>query len=74
MKVKVFFLSIFISSIISVAAQTKHAFVIAISDYPQIPGRENWTKLSSKNDYDLVMEMLKRQEFQQSKIIYLINK
>ena len=74
MKVKVFFLSIFISSIISVAAQTKHAFVIAISDYPQIPGRENWTKLSSKNDYDLVMEMLKRQEFQQSNIISLLDK
>jgi hypothetical protein len=55
-------------------AQTKHAFVIAISDYPQIAGRENWAKLSSKNDYDLVMEMLKRQEFQQSNIISLLDK
>jgi len=56
-------------------AQTKHALVIAISDYPKVSGREkNWPQLSSKNDYDLVMEMLKRQEFQQGNIISLLDK
>ena len=56
-------------------AQTKHALLIAISDYPQVSGRDNnWAKLSSKNDYELVIEMLKRQEFQQSNIISLLDK
>ncbi len=56
-------------------AQTKHALVIAISDYPNVPGRKkNWAPLSSKNDYYLVMEMLKRQEFQQENIISLLDK
>ena len=75
MKIKVFFFSVFLSWIISVTAQTKHALVIAISDYPKVLGRENnWAPLSSKNDFDLVMEMLKRQDFQQSNIISLLDK
>ncbi len=75
MKTKLFFFPIFLLFVICSTAQTKHALVIAISNYPQIAGREkNWAVLSSKNDCDLVMEMLKRQEFDQKNIISLLDK
>ena len=74
MKLKLILMAFFVLIFNIINAQTKRAFVIAISDYPQIAGRENWTKLNSKNDYDLVMEMLKRQEFKQGDIISLLDK
>ncbi|MEI8053799.1 MAG: caspase family protein [Bacteroidota bacterium] len=74
MKLKYLFLIILIFNGCFSFAQTKYALVIAISNYPQIPGREkNWAVLSSKNDYDLVMEMLKRQQFNQDNIISLLD-
>jgi hypothetical protein len=55
-------------------AQTKRALVIAISDYPTLPGREfNWNKLNSKNDYGLVTGMLQKQQFDKKNVISLLD-
>jgi hypothetical protein len=55
-------------------SQSKHALVIAIGDYPQIAAREkNWNDLSSKNDYDIVLDMLKKQKFESKNITSLID-
>lgn len=55
--------------------QNKHALVIAIGDYPLVAERQrNWTDLSSANDHELVMEMLKFQKFKESNIKSLLDK
>jgi hypothetical protein len=55
-------------------SQSKYALVIAIGDYPQILSRsQNWNDLSSKNDYDIVLEMLKKQKFETKNIKSLID-
>ena len=68
------FLLSFLGQINCLFSQSKYAIVIAIGDYPQIATRaQNWNDLSSKNDYDIVLEMLKKQKFETKNIKSLID-
>ena len=68
------FLLSFLGQINCLFSQSKYALVIAIGDYPQIATRaQNWIDLSSKNDYDIVLEMLKKQKFETKNIKSLID-
>lgn len=56
-------------------AQTKHAIVVAIADYPtNEKGETVWKDLSSDNDVKLVKAMLQEQQFLESNCTYLIDK
>ena len=62
---------IFIFLSASFFAQEKHALVVAVADYPPREFGKPWSDLSSDNDVDLVMEMLKSQKFKSSNITVL---
>jgi metacaspase-1 len=52
---------------IAAAAQTKHALIFAIGDYPQESG---WPKISSDNDTALIKKALQAQKFSDIKIVH----
>jgi len=57
-----------------VSAQTKHALLIGISDYPVRPnGERSWVDLSSENDIKLVKNMLLGQEFKLANIVEIVD-
>jgi hypothetical protein len=56
-------------------AQTKHALVVAIGDYPENQNyKRNWSDLSSMNDVELVKKFLNSQKFDEKNITYLLEK
>lgn len=52
---------------ISASAQTKRALVIGISDYPQ-NGSDSWGAIHGANDAELIVPILKDQDFKTTKI------
>jgi hypothetical protein len=55
-------------------AQTKHALIVAIGDYPVVEGRtKNWSDLSSMNDVEMVTAFLKEQGFPVQNTTSLLN-
>lgn len=72
MKTTLFIVSLLLS--LSVMAQTKHALVIAIGDYPDNPAKfQDWNDLSSLNDLVLLDNMLSEQKFKEEHIVRLVN-
>ena len=58
----------------SIWAQEKHALIIAIAQYPNDPAQNlNWSKLSSKNDADLLHQSLLKQGFKEDNIVVLLD-
>lgn len=56
-------------------AQTKHALVVAIGDYPTYQDANlNWADLSAMNDVDLLKELFTKQSFDKQNVAYLLNK
>ena len=54
----------------SVFAQTKHALLIGVGDYPDRPSdQKSWSDLSSANDISLVKGMLLGQNFNAKNIV-----
>ena len=68
MKIKHLILLTFIFSIVSQSlfAQTKHALIFAISNYPAGSG---WPHISSENDVPLIQNALKAQSFTDIKVV-----
>jgi len=62
---------LFVFCICSVYSQTKYALLIGVGNYPEEGG---WPDLSSKNDIDLVQQMLLEQSFDKSRIEILFDK
>jgi hypothetical protein len=57
-----------------VSAQTKHALLIGVGDYPVRPaGQRSWADLNSENDLKLVRNMLISQNFNTKNMVELLN-
>jgi hypothetical protein len=54
-------------------AQTKYALLIGVGNYPERSIGGNWSDLSSKNDIDLVKDMLLTQKFDKKNIEELLD-
>ncbi len=55
-------------------SQDKHALIVAIGDYPQKTGTtDDWSDLSSINDYDLVKDFLSQQGFKDDNVLSLLD-
>ncbi len=54
-------------------AQTKHALIIGVGNYPNRTDGASWSNLSSKNDIDLVKTMLKNQKFDEKNIVEILD-
>ncbi len=69
------YLSILICCVsFSIWAQEKHALIIAIAQYPNDPAQNlNWSKLSSKNDADLLYQSLLKQGFKENNVTVLLD-
>ncbi len=64
----------FIFSIFNLFSQDKHALIVAIGDYPQNTGTtDDWTDLSSINDYELVKDFLSQQGFDENNVSALLD-
>lgn len=50
----------------TLSAQTKHAFIVAISDYPRQTG---WPVINSQNDVPLIEQILRAQQFKDTVVL-----
>ena len=72
---KIIFFTLFLFIVFFTKAQTKHALVVAISDYPtNEKAEEVWKDLSSLNDVEIIKNMLVEQKFNEANTKYLLEK
>lgn len=73
MKIRISFLILCVLSSYLTLAQTKHALLIGVGNYPKNEESGTWKSLSSKNDIILVNKMLSSQGFDSKNIVELID-
>ena len=68
------FLSIGMLSFLSTFGQSNHALIVAVGDYPVLKNdQRSWIDLSSINDYQLIQDLLLKQNFEHEKITALLD-